>query len=326
MGRRLAFDQAKGRLWVICERCSRWNLTPLEERWEAIEACEKFYRDATKRVATDEIGLAKVNDGLALVRIGRPVFPEYASWRYGVRFARRRRRYLVMAAAGVIGGGAVLLGAPVLVKALFGVSGGFGYNIYSVISGVRRRALLRRPLGTIHDAEEGDFTVKVAHANVARLIAGGMKPLKIEVETPVEFSRTGPTRYFEGDQVRPFLRMALPQVNHKGGTDAQVGEAVRQMGLAEGHADPIQQAQRVLAQGGYAYSKLTDIPQTLRVGFEMAVMEAQERRWLETELSLLAVAWKEAEQLAGIADSLTLPEWVGERLSVLKRRPGSSPE
>jgi len=37
VGRRLAFDAAKGRLWVVCPSCERWNLTPLEERWEAIE-------------------------------------------------------------------------------------------------------------------------------------------------------------------------------------------------------------------------------------------------------------------------------------------------
>ena len=36
VGRRLAFDAAKGRLWVVCPACERWNLTPLEERWEAI--------------------------------------------------------------------------------------------------------------------------------------------------------------------------------------------------------------------------------------------------------------------------------------------------
>lgn len=41
VGRRLAFDAAKGRLWVICPTCARWNLTPLESRWEAIE--EKEY-------------------------------------------------------------------------------------------------------------------------------------------------------------------------------------------------------------------------------------------------------------------------------------------
>ena len=30
VGRRLAFDPAKGRLWVVCAKCGRWNLTPLE--------------------------------------------------------------------------------------------------------------------------------------------------------------------------------------------------------------------------------------------------------------------------------------------------------
>ena len=29
VGRRLAFDAAKGRLWVVCRKCQRWNLTPL---------------------------------------------------------------------------------------------------------------------------------------------------------------------------------------------------------------------------------------------------------------------------------------------------------
>ena len=30
VGRRLAFDAAKGRLWVVCPSCFRWSLTPLE--------------------------------------------------------------------------------------------------------------------------------------------------------------------------------------------------------------------------------------------------------------------------------------------------------
>jgi hypothetical protein len=37
----------------------------------------------------------------------------------------------------------------------------------------------------------------------------------------------------------------------------------------------------------------------------------------------LKAAWKEAEHLAAIADELTLPEWVGAKLGVLKR--GSAP-
>ena len=58
VGRRLAFDAAKGRLWVVCPRCARWNLTPLDARWEAIEEAERAYRDSKLRVATDNVGLA----------------------------------------------------------------------------------------------------------------------------------------------------------------------------------------------------------------------------------------------------------------------------
>lgn len=58
VGRRLAFDQRQGRLWVVCRKCEKWNLTPLEERWDAIESCERLFRDTRKRVSTDHIGLA----------------------------------------------------------------------------------------------------------------------------------------------------------------------------------------------------------------------------------------------------------------------------
>lgn len=90
VGRRLAFDQAKSRLWVVCPRCCRWNLSPLEERWEAIEACERAYRETRLRAATENLGLASVGEGLELVRIGRPERPEMAAWRSGSIFARRR--------------------------------------------------------------------------------------------------------------------------------------------------------------------------------------------------------------------------------------------
>ncbi|MDQ3950778.1 MAG: hypothetical protein M3282_10575, partial [Gemmatimonadota bacterium] len=91
VGRRLAFDAAKGRLWVVCPSCARWNLTPLEERWEAIEACERLYRGTRLRASTDNVGLARLREGLELVRIGSPLRPEFAAWRYGAKFGRRRR-------------------------------------------------------------------------------------------------------------------------------------------------------------------------------------------------------------------------------------------
>src|ERR671914_1908815 len=89
VGRRLAFDAAKGRLWVVCPRCGRWNLTPLEERWEAIEQCERLYRSTRLRASTPNVGLARLRSGLELVRIGPALYPEIASWRYGARLLRR---------------------------------------------------------------------------------------------------------------------------------------------------------------------------------------------------------------------------------------------
>ena len=103
VGRRLAFDTAKGRLWVVCRTCERWNLSPIEERWEAIEDCERVFRDTRTRVSTEHVGLARMAEGLELVRIGAPLRPEFAAWRYGDQFGRRRRRAILY------GGGAAVV-------------------------------------------------------------------------------------------------------------------------------------------------------------------------------------------------------------------------
>src|SRR5689334_278778 len=60
VGKRLAFDQRNGRLWVVCGSCGRWNLTPVDERHVAIETCEELFRASPLRVTTDEIGLARL--------------------------------------------------------------------------------------------------------------------------------------------------------------------------------------------------------------------------------------------------------------------------
>ena len=102
VGRRLAFDPAKGRLWVVCRSCERWNLTPLEERWEAVETCERLFRATRIRTSTENVGLARHTEGLELVRIGEPLRPEFAAWRYGDQFRRRRRRWIAAGSAGVV--------------------------------------------------------------------------------------------------------------------------------------------------------------------------------------------------------------------------------
>src|SRR3954462_11714548 len=129
VGRRLAFDAANGRLWVVCRKCERWNLSPLEERWEAIEECERRFRDTRLRVSTDNIGLARLGEGLELVRVGPALRPEFAAWRYGDQFGRRRRRQMLFA-----GGGIALVGCIVVGGAVAGVGiGGFGWMIAQAV-------------------------------------------------------------------------------------------------------------------------------------------------------------------------------------------------
>jgi hypothetical protein len=84
-GHRLAYDPEKGRLWNVCRGCGRWNLTPLDSRWETLEACERSVRDRGKvRLATRHLSLVDVGEG-ELIRIGFAPRPEFMDWRYGPR-------------------------------------------------------------------------------------------------------------------------------------------------------------------------------------------------------------------------------------------------
>src|SRR5213592_1743693 len=129
IGRRLAFDAAHGRLWVVCRKCERWNLTPLEERWEAIEECERLFRSTRLRVSTDNIGLARLREGLELVRIGNALRPEMAAWRYGDQFGRRRRKHLVLSGAAIAVVGGILVLGPAT-----GIIGIGGWGSWQIIN------------------------------------------------------------------------------------------------------------------------------------------------------------------------------------------------
>ena len=66
------------------------------------------------RVSTDQIGLARLREGLELVRIGDPQRPEMAAWRYGDQFGRRRRRKYLIAGGVVVAAATVVVAGPVL--------------------------------------------------------------------------------------------------------------------------------------------------------------------------------------------------------------------
>ena len=329
VGRRLAFDEAKGRLWVVCRGCGRWNLTPLEERWEAIEECERLFRETRRRVSTDNVGLARLPEGLELVRIGAPQRPELAAWRYGDQFGKRRRRFL-----GAVAGGAVVGGAVVIVGPVMGLVGlGAISPVLNVFNSAhmiyRTRRTVRVPL-----AGGDSIAIRMLDIPKTRLVAGDRSwALHVTVAQPSAFTLRPRFRWDPESEQRVLLdddalRAAgalLPLVNRSGAGERQVREAVA---MVEEAASPstlfASAAQAAAAQSRGQWMRFTSegslraIPSTVRLALEMAAHEEDERRALEGELAELEQRWKEAEEIAEIADTLTLPQSVAKALGRLK--------
>jgi hypothetical protein len=317
VGRRLAFDAAKGRLWVICAACKQWNLSPLDERWEAIEAAEKLYRDTRLRASTDQVGLARVRDGTELIRIGAPLRPEFAAWRYGERFTVRWQRYTALS---VLVGGAAYLVGPLT---------GLGFSMLPVygLTWVRGAFDARRVIARIDDSH-GPIALTLPNARLARIEQAPEDALgwrlsipHLRRDAPVgRFLRNAgefaPRHTFSGEAAIDVARRILPHVNQSGARRGTVAEAVQLLEESGDLEHTFARAAMTLGrdQMGDPSRELAMLPPALRLALEMAAHEDVERRAMEGELAALEAAWKEAEEVAGIADSLTLPEWVADRL------------
>jgi len=317
VGRRLAFDSDKGRLWAICEACGRWNLSPLEERWEAIEDCERRFYDTARRFSTDNIGLARLRDGLELVRIGRPRRPEFAAWRYGREFLRRRVRSLVIAGTKLaISVAGIVAGADIFWVFIVG-------GKRRVVARVRdqdgsRLFITRKEMPRIELSAAGpsdEWCLLVPHRVSER--AGLLGPVGKGALQHVVLQ--GPTALRAAGRI-------LPMVNSWGGTSSQVREAVA---LIE--ASPTPESLFARVAGGPGASRaggridggsifLKGMRSDVRLALEMAAHEESERRALEGELAELEEAWREAEDIAAIADRLLVPQQVEQRVREWKDR------
>ena len=327
IGRRLAFDGEKGRLWVICRSCERWNLTPLEERWEAIEECERLFRATKLRMSTEHIGLARVSEGLELVRVGDPQRPEMAAWRYGDQFDRRRRRHYMVAGASVIAVGALVSGAISI--GLF-AGGGAGlystaFNGYQALRG--RRVVARVP------TPDGIVDVTRAQLPNARIVRSSESEWQLALVHMRPQAAPGAYRWWEyqPDRFRarkmtvnlaprdalPVLAALLPTVNGRGGTKRNVQtavELVEQAGSATRLLNTAASFAMKTSWNATMQGRLLAIPLEARLALEMVTHEDDERRALEGELAVLEERWKEAEEIAGISDNMFLPssitDWI----------------
>ena len=342
VGRKLAIDAAKGRLWVVCRVCKQWNLSPVEERWEAIEEGERLFRDARLRVSTDHIGLARLKDGSELIRVGDAQRPEFAAWRYGERF---RRRWVVRGPVAAVGGAAAL------------VSKGFGFSVMLQVAAAPVLGLFALTIGAdlVHMTRKvtdlalpdgGLVGLTQEHVNTMRILRdpdreGGWH-LRVRHRPLVGgrrfFNPRDPELVVRGAEALRVASRLLPRLNRTGGRRRTVEEAVSDLERAgsanavfklASRLDPAsKRTERGEAPGdielGFGEesfaSPFARSGAAMRLAVEMAAHEEQERAVLAGELTDLEAQWKEAESIAAIADGLTFSPALLARLDHLRLR------
>ncbi len=330
VGTRLAFDASRGRLWVVCRACARWNLSPLDERWETIEAAERRYRASRLRVSTDNVGLARLREGMDLIRIGEAQRPEMAAWRYGDQFGKRRRRQMLITSA-VVGSAVTLAGGIIYVGASVGSLAGIWGN-----TGIRDILVHGMPNTVVARIPMADGRLIPVRRKDARntVIERGGAPDQFSLS----FKSKNDSHHVVGDEAMRIAARLMPTVNRFGGSAKQVSEAVD---LLEEAGDPVQvlrtlqqrfggssEAIRAVSRWKRATSEsrpqdrgtLKNLAPRDSLALEMALHEESERRAMDGELAALETAWREAEEIANIADNMFVLPSVEAQLEEMRQR------
>ncbi|HEX2167290.1 MAG TPA: hypothetical protein VHG09_08695 [Longimicrobiales bacterium] len=352
IGSRLAFDAFKGRLWAVCPRCARWNLAPIETRWEAVESAEKLFRDARVRVHSENIGIAHLPDGTRMIRIGEALPLETAAWRYGDHAVRRQRRMWLGAGGSVVGASALAVGGiPLLAAAGAPVFvAGIGVQIVANYWLLRSqlRPVYRVPADLSPNGQE--VILRHAHAAFCRVVPDDsehgfamevplpLPPRREEKDGVVRWTPLPPLRV-QGGEAERMLERVLVGANPRGFGRRRLRAAVERLSAA---GEPRRLFRELARQEAgvfpawMAHNTNRNTPPDLRGGMqrfigtfrgeriagaptpgpkrvlpradvlalEMALHEETERRALAGELRMLEAAWREADEIATIADAL----------------------
>lgn len=248
-----------------------------------------------------------MREGLELVRIGDPLRPEIAAWRYGDQFGRRRRRTIILTGVGVAAVGAVTASVAAAGIGIGGL-GGF-WQLPHIINQGRVRVKLRAAGGRV-------LHVRGADLQRTRLTTEDGVPL---LTVP---HKNGKAERFRAGEALRAASVIMPAINRAGGGKAAVAAAVEhleRMGTAEAFLQTA--ARRLQADARYRKPRpLNQLPTPSRLAIEMALHEEQERRALEGELKVLERAWQEAERIASIADGMFIDDTTEQQLAELKSR------
>jgi len=122
---------------------------------------------------------------------------------------------------------------------------------------------------------------------------------------------------FEGEEAVRVVGLLLPGINEMIGTKTVIQDAVdriEEAGDPEAYLSHVADKVRSQAErdSGALFKKkpglITRLPKPTKLAIEMAVHEESERRALAGELLTLEAAWREAEEIANIADNMFVPK------------------
>jgi hypothetical protein len=295
-----------------------------------------MFRGTRLRMSTDNIGLAQFRGTFDLVRIGPALLPEIASWRYGARLIRHEtqpgpRR------------GVTRRGARFVTRAAARVAVGYAHSVGLKDETVLKMRTFRRGQSVLLRAEDeaglpiivrydhlGDaqlvrpekdapWQLKVRHDDGTAVLeesramraAGKMLAvLNFGAATQAEVRHAISKLDDAGDPFGYFTRIASLAMRTSWGRHpyaADSGEQPMPKGtFAEKLA--LQLANRSFwGRGGTTSEEQTPLfrlPAVDRLALEMAANEDLERRAIQGELEALHAAWRDAEEIASIADEM----------------------
>ncbi|HEX8691514.1 MAG TPA: hypothetical protein VF746_03670 [Longimicrobium sp.] len=296
VGRKIAFDPARGRLWAICIACGRWNLAPIEERWEALDELERVAADRARLLSqTDNVALLRAED-LELVRVGRADLGEEAWWRYGRDLLARRKQSYVIQGLTVAG-----------IVALSIATGGTGGLFYYGQTGIGISLARWWKFGSV--AWRGETRclqcgaelrqVRFGETKGLRLTSVGEEGMVLRLHCPRCGSRRGDSSVeIAGLDAEHLLRRSLAWHHFHGASEKRIGEAAR----AIRQAGSVEAVTRMMAGRGLRLGVIEKKDRTHAIALEIAVNEETERKLLQLELAELERRWKEEEEIAAIAD------------------------
>ncbi|HEY4322130.1 MAG TPA: hypothetical protein VGM77_13265 [Gemmatimonadales bacterium] len=297
---------------------------PFDTRLETIDQGERLFQTAKLRFATDHIGLARLPEGLELVRVGPALRPEFAAWRYGDQFGRRRRDVALKTAAASaalpLASGVIAFAAGIAMPTE--VVGGLSVPalfILAVMVMARRRTA---GIVAIADGEAGVVTVESANASRIIRRADGEWGLELHAfgqrKGGFAVGRAPTESRFWGAEAAPLLGQVLPIVNRMTGTRGVVRDAVelvtdnRSVPQILRRGEMLGRQVRYVPPGQGSRSTrepadglvLAELPLASALALEMFTHEESERALLTADLALLERRWREADRLAKIADEL----------------------